>query len=46
MRQLVAFAEEKQLLDPKPNEVPAPTYGTAQDRYRLLSVGLPTVYIV
>merc|ERR1712038_474172 len=45
MRQLVALAEEKSLLDPKPKKIHAPTYGTPLDRHRLLSVNLPSLYL-
>ena len=46
MRQLVALAEERGLLDPNPGKIRAPSYGTAADRHRLLSVGMPSVTIV
>ena len=46
MTQIVEYAREHGVLDPKPAKVKAPTYGTARDRKRLMDVHLPEVRIV
>lgn len=46
MRLIVRHARQHALLDPEPEEMTITSYGTARDRYRLITAHLPEVRLV
>ena len=45
MRNLVTYARDQNMLDPRPASVRTPRFGSAHDKYRLQSAHLPEVRI-